>query len=145
MPQIRATSCRTSQTCTLLLACRRPVSRGKRGWRGCSEGCNVNIFTIFPGLRHDYNSTPVSRCTAQPSATFPSYFDTFDEATQIKSGASLSSCWRSDVPSSNPSRRSLSSSESQRGCQSPKLSRLQQQVTQFKLLKLAQNQGDCLC
>ncbi|TNM85015.1 hypothetical protein fugu_009193 [Takifugu bimaculatus] len=92
-------------------------------------------------LRHDFNSTPVSRRAAEPSATFPSYFDTFDETTQIKSGASLSSCWRSDVPSLNPSRRSLTSSESQRSCQSPKLSRLQQQVTQFKLLKLAQNQG----
>lgn len=120
------------------------MSRGKSGPRGFSEGRNGNIFSIFPGLRHDFNSTPVSRCVAEPSATFPSYFDTFDETTQIKSGASLSSCWRSDVSSLNPSRRSMSSSESQRGCQSPKLSRLQQQVTQFKLLKLAQNQGDCL-
>lgn len=144
MQQIQATSCRTSQTCTLLLACRRPVSAGTSGRRGFSEGRNVNILTIFPGLRHDFNSTPVSRCAAEPSATFPSYFDSFDEAAQIKSGA-LSSCWRSDVPSLNPSRPPLSSSESQRGCQSPKLSRLQQQVTQFKLLKLAQNQGDCLC
>lgn len=109
------------------------MSAGTSGRRGFSEGRNVNILTIFPGLRHDFNSTPVSRCAAEPSATFPSYFDSFDEATQIKSGASLSS------------RRPLSSSESQRGCQSPKLSRLQQQVTQFKLLKLAQNQGDCLC
>lgn len=121
------------------------MSSGKSGRRGFSEGRNVNIFPIFPGLRHDFNSTPVSRCVAEPSVTFPSYFHTFDETTEIKSGASLSSCWRSDVPSLNPSRRSLSSSESQRSCQSPKLSRLQQQVTQFKLLKLAQNQGDCLC
>lgn len=143
MPQSQATSCRTSQTCTLLLACRRPVSKSNSGRRGFSEGRNANvILPIFPGLRRDYNSTPVSRCVAEPSATFPSYFD---ETTQIKSGPSLSSCWRSDVPSLNPPRRSLSSSESQRGCQSPKLSRLQQQVTQFKLLKLAQNQGDCLC
>lgn len=33
------------------------------------------------------------------------------------------------------------SSVTMQSCQSPKLARLHQQVTQFKLLKLAQNQG----
>ncbi|XP_078122234.1 SLAIN motif-containing protein-like [Sander vitreus] len=51
-------------------------------------------------------------------------------------------------PESPPGLSSLSSSRRQsstpvakQGCQSPKLARLHQQVTQFKLLKLAQNQA----
>ncbi|XP_031713234.1 SLAIN motif-containing protein-like [Anarrhichthys ocellatus] len=51
-------------------------------------------------------------------------------------------------PESSPGQPSLSSSPRQsptsaakQGCQSPKLARLHQQVTQFKLLKLAQNQA----
>lgn len=97
----------------------------------------MNIFAIFAGLRHDYISTPASRRGAEPSRTFSSYFDTSDETNQPKSGSTPSSSWKPGVPSSSPSCQSPLSL----GCQSPKLSRLQQQVTQFKLLKLAQTQG----
>lgn len=111
-----------------------------------SEGRNVNIFTIFAGLRHDYISTPVSRQGPEPSAMFPSYFDTSDETIKIKSGSTPSSSWKPTVPSSSSSCQSPLSLGSKYGCQSPKLSRLQQQVTQFKLLKLAQSQGTrCRC
>lgn len=140
-PQIQATSCRTSQMCTLSLACRKPVSWGSSVNHIFSEGCNVNIFTIFAGLRHDYISMPASRRGAEPSAMFPSYFDTSDETIKLQSGSTPSSSWKPGVPSSSPSCQALSSLGSKYGCQSPKLSRLQQQVTQFKLLKLAQSQG----
>lgn len=130
--------------CTLLLACKKPVSRSRSVNHILSEGRNVNFFTIFAGLRHDYISTPASRCWAEPSAMFPSYFDTSAENVELKSGSTPSSSWTPGVPSSGPSCQSLLSLGSKYGCQSPKLSRLQQQVTQFKLLKLAQSQGTFL-
>ncbi|XP_034746906.1 SLAIN motif-containing protein-like isoform X3 [Etheostoma cragini] len=54
--------------------------------------------------------------------------------------------WRSPEsppgpPSLSSSLRQSSSSVAQQGCHSPKLARLHEQVTQFKLLKLAQNQA----
>lgn len=111
-----------------------------------SEGRNVNTFTISAGLRHDYISTPASRRGPEPSAMFPSNFDTSDETIKIISGSTPSSSWKPSVPSSSSSCQSPLSLGSKYGCQSPKLSRLQQQVTQFKLLKLAQSQGTrCRC
>lgn len=127
--------------CTLSPACRKPVSRGPSVNRMLSEGRNVNIFTIFAGLRHDYIATPASRRGAEPSPLIPSYFDTSDETINLKSGSTPSSSWKPGVPSPNPSCQSLLSLGSKDSCQSPKLSRLQQQVAQFKLLKRAQSQG----
>lgn len=106
-----------------------------------SEGHTVNTFTIFTGLRHDYISTPASRRGAEPSVMFPSYLDTSDENVKLKSESTLPSSWKPGVPSSNPSCQPLLSLGPKCGSRSPKLSRLQQQVTQFKLLKLAQSQG----
>lgn len=105
----------------------------------------MNAFTIFAGLRHDYISAPASRRGAEPLATFPSYFDTSDGTIKLECGSTptFSSFWKPGVPSSSPSYHSLLSLGSKYGCQSPKLSRLQQQVTKFKLLKLAQSQGTC--
>uniref|UniRef100_A0A8P4KR91 SLAIN motif-containing protein-like n=2 Tax=Dicentrarchus labrax TaxID=13489 RepID=A0A8P4KR91_DICLA len=99
-------------------------------------------------LRQDYVSTPTTaspRRGLEPSAMSPSYFNhtvnNIDDFTAgNKTGASSSSCWQ-------PGLSSLSSFSCQaptsvaKGCQSPKLARLHQQVTQFKLLKLAQNQA----
>lgn len=89
-----------------------------------------HAVAIPPGLRRDYVSAPASGRGPEPSAAFPSYFDTSGETVELE-------------PEPPPPRwKPHQSSVSRQGCQSPRLSRLQQQVTQFKLLKLAQNQGD---
>lgn len=72
---------------------------------------------------------------------FPSYLDTSDETVKLKSESTLPSSWKPGVPPSSPSCQPLLSLGPKCGSGSPKLSRLQQQVTQFKLLKLAQSQG----
>lgn len=55
--------------------------------------------------------------------------------------ASSSSLWQPGLSSLNSSPCQSPTSVAKLGFHSPKLSRLHQQVTQFKLLKLAQNQG----
>ncbi|XP_056253930.1 SLAIN motif-containing protein-like [Seriola aureovittata] len=99
-------------------------------------------------LRQDYVSTPAAASpwrSPESPAMLPCYFNTtlenVDDFTPgNKTEVSSSSRWQ-------PARLSLSSSSSsptsaaEQNCQSPNLARLHQQVTQFKLLKLAQNQG----
>lgn len=88
----------------------------------------------------------------------PSHFNTAAENTDDftpgnQTEASSSSCWKPGLSSLTSSSCQSPTSEAKRGFQIPKLARLHQQVTQFKLLKLAQNQGAqswyssprCLC
>nr|XP_019941041.1 PREDICTED: SLAIN motif-containing protein-like [Paralichthys olivaceus] len=88
-------------------------------------------------LRQDYVSSPLR------SPESPSYFNTAVETTDDftpgnKTEASFPSRWSPRLLSlSSPSSHSPTSAARQ----SPKLARLHQQVIQFKLLKLAQNQG----
>ncbi|XP_031176002.1 SLAIN motif-containing protein-like isoform X3 [Sander lucioperca] len=96
-------------------------------------------------LRQDYVSMPARRSPESP-VIFPFYFNTtvenIDESTQgYKTEASSSSCWQPGLSSLSSSLRQSSTPVAKQGCQSPKLARLHQQVTQFKLLKLAQNQA----
>ncbi|XP_039633996.1 SLAIN motif-containing protein-like isoform X2 [Perca fluviatilis] len=95
-------------------------------------------------LRQDYVSMPARRSPESP-VIFPFYFTTFeniDESTQgNKTEASSSSCWQPGLSSLSSSLRQSSTPVAEQGCRSPKLARLHQQVTQFKLLKLAQNQA----
>ncbi|XP_059208070.1 SLAIN motif-containing protein-like [Centropristis striata] len=75
-------------------------------------------------LRQDYVSTPACRNSGSPGA-FPSE-------------APPSFWWQAGVTPLSSSARQAAGKQS---CNSPKLARLHQQVTQFKLLKLAQNQA----
>ncbi|KAK9536355.1 hypothetical protein VZT92_006142 [Zoarces viviparus] len=75
-------------------------------------------------LRQDYVSTPAGRSPESNT-----------------NEASSSSCWQPGQPSFSSSPRQSPTSVAKQGCQSPKLTRLHQQVTQFKLLKLTQNQA----
>lgn len=95
-------------------------------------------FSLFflSGLRKDYVSSASQR-GCEPPVMLPSYFNTPAEKTDdftagSRSGTLSSSCWQ---PCQSPT------SLAKQGFQTSKLSRLHQQVTQFKLLKLAQNQG----
>lgn len=63
--------------------------------------------------------------------------NTDDFTTGNKTEASSSTCWQQCSQSLNCSPQQ----SAKQGCQSPKLTRLHQQVTQFKLLRLAQSQG----
>lgn len=109
-----------------------------------------NCSICFAGLRQDYVSTPAAtalRRGPEPQVMFPSYclkplLKTIDDFTaENKLLVSSSSCWQSGLSSLNSSACQSPTSAAKQSCQSPKLSRLHQQVTQFKLLKLAQNQG----
>lgn len=94
---------------------------------------------IFPGLRQDYVSTPPNSSTrgTEPPTVDPSISS--KDSDEFTTG-DLS--WKSGPSAlSSHAGQSLPIAESKQGCQSPKLSRLHQQVTQFKLLKLAQKQG----
>lgn len=94
---------------------------------------------ILPGLRQDYVFAPptASARSTEPPTLLPSGPV---EASEVFATGGLS--WKS-VPSALNSHggQSLPAAVPKQGCQSPKLSRLHQQVTQFKLLKLAQKQG----
>nr|XP_046267812.1 SLAIN motif-containing protein-like [Scatophagus argus] len=99
-------------------------------------------------LRQDYVSTPAtasSRRSTESPVTFTSYFNTYVENTDdIAPGSKTepsSSSWQPGLSSQSSSFCQSPPSVAKQGCQSPKLSRLHQQVTQFKLLKLAQNQA----
>ncbi|XP_071317119.1 SLAIN motif-containing protein-like [Trachinotus anak] len=99
-------------------------------------------------LRQDYVSTPAAASpwrSPEPPAMLQSYFNTTvenddDFTLGNKTEVSPSSRWRPALLSLSSSSSSPTSAAKQ-SCQSPKLARLHQQVTQFKLLKLAQNQA----
>ena len=162
------TGCRISQTSTLLYVCRKPVSTLEFLWWWFSlhctlyGGCN-DSGAYFSGLRQDYVSTPAAAASPSrrgPGARLmlPSHFNTAVENTDDfipgnQTEASSSSCWQPGLSSLTSSSCQPPTSEAKRGFQIPKLARLHQQVTQFKLLKLAQTQGaqtwysssHCLC
>ncbi|XP_060911453.1 SLAIN motif-containing protein-like [Labrus mixtus] len=99
-------------------------------------------------LRQDFVSTPATALRRSPESTVmsPSYSNTtFENSDDFTPGsqaeASSSSCWLPGLLSLSSSPCQSPASGGKQGCQSPKLARLQQQVTQFKLLKLAQNQA----
>ncbi|XP_034539494.1 SLAIN motif-containing protein-like [Notolabrus celidotus] len=83
-------------------------------------------------LRQDFISTPASASPKRDHESpvmFPSYSDNpLENTDDFTPGCGSTSC-------QSPA------SEAKQGCQTPRLARLQDQVTQFKLLKLAQNQG----
>ncbi|XP_035522795.1 SLAIN motif-containing protein-like [Morone saxatilis] len=99
-------------------------------------------------LRQHYVSTPTTaspRRGLEPSVMSPSYFNHTvqnidDFIAGNKTGALSSSCWQPGLSSLHSFSCQAPTSVA-KGCQSPKLARLHQQVTQFKLLKLAQNQA----
>ncbi|XP_070839787.1 SLAIN motif-containing protein-like isoform X1 [Chaetodon trifascialis] len=99
-------------------------------------------------LRQDYVSTPATASSRRGESPmmFPSYLNSTVESTDgFTSGdnteASSSSCYQPGLSSLSSSPCQLPTSVTKQGCQSLKLARLHQQVTQFKLLKLAQNQA----
>ena len=110
----------------------------------------VTLVAYFSGLRQDYFSTPTaappSRRGPEARLMLPSHFNTAVENTDDftpgnQTEASSSSCWQPGLSSLTSSSCQSLTSEANHGFQIPKLARLHQQVTQFKLLKLAQNQG----
>ncbi|KAM6983557.1 SLAIN motif-containing protein-like [Tautogolabrus adspersus] len=99
-------------------------------------------------LRQDFVSTPATALRSCPESTVMStsyskttFENTYDFTTGSQAEVSTSSCWQPSLPSLSSSHCQSPASGGKQGCQSPKLARLQQQVTQFKLLKLAQNQA----
>lgn len=140
---------------TLWLAYKRPVSI-KETFRffyctlHTQWTLNRDNFNLYlSGLRKDYVSTPAAaspRRSPESPVMLPSYFNTtaenFDDFTPgNKTEASSSSGLQPGLSSLSSSSCQSPTSVAKQNCQSPKLARLQQQVTQFKLLKLAQNQG----
>ncbi|KAM7397821.1 hypothetical protein PAMA_005919 [Pampus argenteus] len=94
-------------------------------------------------LRQDYVSTPATasaRRNPESQATLPCYFKKAD-ADDLTPGNTterlFSPCRQPHLSTPCQSPAPLV----KQSCQSPKMARLHQQVTQFKLLKLAQNQG----
>lgn len=102
-----------------------------------------NFDLCLSGLRQDYVSTPATtshKRNPESQVMLPSYFkkaDVDDFTPGNTTESSFSSCWQPRLSSPCKSPAPLA----KQSCQSPKLARLHQQVTQFKLLKLAQNQG----
>ncbi|KAM7374180.1 hypothetical protein PAMP_006854 [Pampus punctatissimus] len=94
-------------------------------------------------LRQDYVSMPATasaRRNPESQVTLPCYFkkaDTDDFTPGNTTERLFSSCWQPHLSSPCQSPAPLA----KQSCQSPKMARLHQQVTQFKLLKLAQNQA----
>lgn len=97
------------------------------------------------GLRQEYVSTPAtaSRGGTESQTLFPATsVKNIDEFTAVNTSRGLSSSsWKSAPSTLNGSACQSPTTVSKQGYQSPKLSRLHQQVTQFKLLKLAQKEG----
>lgn len=111
-----------------------------------------DLSLCLSGLRQDYVSTPAAALwrSSESPAMLSSYskttLDDVDDFTPgSKTQASSSSLWRPSLLSLSFSASSSSSSSTTsaatRSCQSQNLVRLHQQVTQYKLLKLAQGQG----
>ncbi|XP_030009840.1 SLAIN motif-containing protein-like isoform X1 [Sphaeramia orbicularis] len=96
-------------------------------------------------LRQD---SPVLPRSPDSRLALPSYFNTTvintgvdDTSPGNQTRPSSSPCWWSGRSSLNSSPCSSPTLKPRQSCQSPKLARLHQQVTQFKLLKLTQGQG----
>ncbi|KAI3373567.1 hypothetical protein L3Q82_022157 [Scortum barcoo] len=97
----------------------------------------------------DYVSMPATvtpRRGADSPVMFLSYLNTpvknIDDFTPgNKAEVSRFSCWQPSLSSPSSSLGQSPTSGAKHSCQSPKQSRLHQQVTQFKLLKLAQSQA----
>ncbi|XP_029029263.1 SLAIN motif-containing protein-like [Betta splendens] len=92
------------------------------------------------------SSAASSRRGSEAPAMLPSYFNSNNETVDgIGPGSNRqasSSCrWQQSLSSLISSTLQSPTSAAKPGCQSPKLARLHQQVTQFKLLKRAQNQA----
>ncbi|KAM6907141.1 SLAIN motif-containing protein-like [Xenentodon cancila] len=97
-------------------------------------------------LRQDFVYTPAGTSFKKNPETLSSHlkpsaesFDGFSEGNTTK--ALSSSCRQPGLSLSASLHFQPPTSSTKQGCQSPKMSRLHQQVTQFKLLKLAQNQA----
>ncbi|XP_017292418.1 SLAIN motif-containing protein-like [Kryptolebias marmoratus] len=88
-------------------------------------------------LRQEYVSIP-SAAPFRGNSEMQGTYD-FASGNKTKASSSSSSCWEAAPPLLSSSCCDSAMSASKQGCQSPKLSRLHQQVTQFKLLRLAQN------
>ncbi|CAG5875420.1 unnamed protein product [Menidia menidia] len=96
-------------------------------------------------LREDYGSAPATASVGRNGETSPSHSDAtgvcgYQLAAGTKSRAS-SLRWPAALSSLSSSRCQSPAPAAKLGLQSPRPSRLHQQVTQFKLLKRAQNQG----
>ncbi|KAM8899790.1 SLAIN motif-containing protein-like [Spinachia spinachia] len=96
-------------------------------------------------LRQDYVSMP-GRRSPEYSVMIPSYLNNTvgsigDLNLRNKTKASSSSCRPPGPSPLSCSSRQSPTSGAKQGCESPKQARLPQQVAQFKLLKLAQNQA----
>ncbi|XP_078787381.1 SLAIN motif-containing protein-like isoform X2 [Oryzias latipes] len=91
-------------------------------------------------LRHDYVSMPsaYSRNQQKPTSCFNTATENTDEPVHENK---VRACFPSSLPSVGSSRCLSPAPATKQMCQSPKLSRLHEQVTQFKLLKRAQNQA----
>ncbi|XP_041864691.1 SLAIN motif-containing protein-like [Melanotaenia boesemani] len=97
-------------------------------------------------LRQDFVSVPATTSLRRYPEMLSSCFNTTVEntdkfAARNKTKAASSSCGQPGLSSLSSSCCQSPTSARKQGCQSPKLTRLHQQVTQFKLLKLVQNQG----
>ncbi|XP_061596886.1 SLAIN motif-containing protein-like isoform X2 [Cololabis saira] len=95
-------------------------------------------------LRQDFVSTPPApsfKTNPEPQLSNPSAesLDEFSAGNNV--AASSSSRWQPGSSLSTSPRLQPPTLIPKPGCQSPKMTRLHQQVTQFKLLKLAQNQA----
>ncbi|XP_044227075.1 SLAIN motif-containing protein-like [Thunnus albacares] len=88
-------------------------------------------------LRQDYVSTPAATSPRNPESQVKKKVDVDDFTPGNTTESSFSSCWQPRL--SSPCQSPAPSAK--QSCQSPKLARLHQQVTQFKLLKLAQNKA----
>ncbi|KAM4726535.1 SLAIN motif-containing protein-like isoform 2-T2 [Anableps anableps] len=95
------------------------------------------------GLRQEYISMPAATHLSRNPGMFSSYSNTEvdhsdDFSSRNKNSVPVSLCKPTAVGSSNCK---LPMPAARQGCQSPKLTKLHQQVTQFKLLRLAQNKA----
>lgn len=97
------------------------------------EDCN-DFYVCSSGLRQDYVSMPPASSGNQNTSCFNTTTENIEDH-----GNKVRARWPSALPSVGFSR--CQSPATKPECQSPKQSRLHQQVTQFKLLKRAQNQG----
>ncbi|XP_075344002.1 SLAIN motif-containing protein-like [Odontesthes bonariensis] len=89
-------------------------------------------------LRQNYGSAPATASEMLPSYSNATLVNVDEFAAGNKNKTSSSSYWQ---PALSSQSSSCCQSATKQGRQGPKLTRLHQQVTQFKLLKLAQNQA----
>ncbi|XP_032431866.1 SLAIN motif-containing protein-like [Xiphophorus hellerii] len=96
-------------------------------------------------LRQDYISMPAAAALRRNSDLFSSFLNTEadhagDSSSRNKNTAPDSAC-RPGLTAAGSSSCKLPTPTAKQGGQSPKLTKLHQQVTQFKLLRLAQNKA----